>query len=761
MQLRRSIAIPFVGILILLIVGTLAASYRISSQSLLSGLEHKEQERLHSIHLNITTIITHQAEEITALAKLATATSKVQTIVTGQGQSVVQSTDFTLNGIDELTSSLLVGSYIQIVNKTGRLLHSSRLDGGATYNDRLWGLAEALAGQPSLVAEKTESEWGLRAFAPIYTAGSVNGVVIVGIPLDNSFANNIATETNTRISLLTWERTVASNIEGALPDDIDTSSAWRSTVLEGGEMVFSHDRVQHKAFLYAPLPLGDETFSLVIQSDSSDLFHLLENEKKHLLTAFGWLSLIVICLGGLTFFLILRPLNHLRYRAVLLGRKYGQSEQERSTGGNEITSLIKTFSLMENAITRHSEELTKSELLRTKLEEENRQAQKTRAIGTLAGGIAHDFNNILTAILGFTELAHTNLPSDSPEKKYLEKVLLASHRARNLTRQILLFGRRSNSGNVSIDLRQTISETSKLIRASLPATIAIVENIDPAAGNVLANPTEMAQVVMNLCTNAQQAMARDGGTLKIILSPLKIAAAEPNQQTGLPAGDYVELTVSDTGCGMDLQTKERILEPYFTTRSQEEGAGLGLAIVHGIVMSCNGEIRIESQIGTGSSFHILLPRHDTIPKVIIPQKHQPATGNEQILFVDDEESIRMYAKVALKPLGYEVSLAANARTALEIFSSNPQTFPLVVSDQTMPGGTGIDLALQLQQVNPDIPIILCSGNTSDIDSAMAQARGVKKIISKPFSAQNLARAIREILDHASGDGTQHNAPNNE
>ncbi len=384
------------------------------------------------------------------------------------------------------------------------------------------------------------------------------------------------------------------------------------------------------------------------------------------------------------------------------------------------------------------------------MEKELRQAQKMEAIGTLAGGVAHDFNNILAAILGYTELSLLNLPEDNQARKQLKEVLKAVNRAKELVSQILSFSRQNEQEMKPVEPALIVKEALKLLRASLPATIEMCTNIAVNGANVLADPTQIHQVVMNLCTNAGHAMHADGGTLEVSLINEEVDIDKASHNPNLKPGPYLNLTVKDTGQGIESSIMDHIFEPFFTTKEPGEGTGMGLAVVHGIVQRHGGTISVESEPGKGTIFHVLLPR--LIRRV--PPKGQAdivkyPTGKERILFVDDEETIVDIGRTILKGLGYEVVTKTSSLVALETFKTEADTFDLVITDQTMPKMTGVELAKSCMRIRPDIPMILCSGYSQTITAEEAKMMGIREFIMKPFSIETIAQTVRKVLENES------------
>ncbi|MGZ3647561.1 MAG: PAS domain S-box protein, partial [Syntrophales bacterium] len=384
-----------------------------------------------------------------------------------------------------------------------------------------------------------------------------------------------------------------------------------------------------------------------------------------------------------------------------------------------------------------------------RLERELRQAHKMEAIGTLAGGIAHDFNNILMAIIGYTEMALYKMPEGTtPVRRDLEQVLKAGYRARDLVNQILTFSHQSDQERKVIDIVPTVKEALKLLRSSLPSTIEIRQDIaiPPEKGVILADPTQIHQVLMNLCTNAAHAMRDKGGILSVSLASVEAATYLVSRYPDLKPGPYVRLTVGDTGHGVDPSILERIFDPYFTTKGPGEGTGMGLAVVQGIVKRHGGMITVQSEIGKGTSFHLLFPRieqeiaQEAMVAEVLPR------GRERILFVDDEKPLVDLGKGMLESLGYSVTIKTNSLEALETFRAQPDAFDLTITDVTMPGMTGIELAKELMAIRSDIPIILCTGFSELIDEKHAKEMGIREFVMKPFVIGKHAKAIRKVLE---------------
>jgi signal transduction histidine kinase/CheY-like chemotaxis protein len=380
-----------------------------------------------------------------------------------------------------------------------------------------------------------------------------------------------------------------------------------------------------------------------------------------------------------------------------------------------------------------------------KLEQQLFQSQKMEAIGTLASGIAHDFNNILTAIMGYVELAKMDAGPRSKVRQDLEQALKAAHRAQELIRQILNFSRKADGRSQPLDLKALIKETLKLLRASIPATIEIQQHWDGDCALVMANATQLHQVLMNLCTNASQAMGDRGGRLTVRLNKRILIGASAVGQ-GVNPGRYLELTVTDTGPGIQPEFREQIFDPYFTTKAEGEGTGLGLAVARSIVKNHGGAIEVLDRPGQGASFRVLLPATTAVPECDHYEENDWPKGSESILFVDDEPAIASWGQQMLNRLGYNVISFNRSDDALDAFRKEPHRFDLVVTDVVMPHMTGDLLASQILSIRPDMPIIMFTGYSDKAKGKNSIHEGVKVLLSKPLATAELARAIRQVLD---------------
>jgi PAS domain S-box-containing protein len=385
------------------------------------------------------------------------------------------------------------------------------------------------------------------------------------------------------------------------------------------------------------------------------------------------------------------------------------------------------------------------------LERQVRQSQKMEALGTLAGGITHDFNNILGAIIINSELALLDLETQSPIRRPLSLVLQAANRGKELVKQIITFSRQREWERRPIEVGSVVREAVKFLSATLPKNVVLKESISPDSGTILGDPSQVHQIVVNLSSNAALAMQERGGTLTVRVEPVTIDTNMIIRHPELSLGRYVLLTVADTGCGMTREVMERIYEPFFTTRPRGQGSGLGLPVVHGITRAYNGLVTVTSEVGRGSVFRVFLPTIEARPEEVGEEGGlEPAGQSARILLVEDETAQRSSLTRSLKKLGFNVTARASGRAALAVFRKDPKAVDLVITDQLMPGMTGLELAGALAKIRPDLPIILCTGFSEQVDSGTVGQNGVRDLIMKPFTLQDITRLIAKALKDKGG-----------
>jgi signal transduction histidine kinase/ActR/RegA family two-component response regulator len=388
---------------------------------------------------------------------------------------------------------------------------------------------------------------------------------------------------------------------------------------------------------------------------------------------------------------------------------------------------------------------------RKQLEDNLQQSQKMEAVGTLSGGIAHNFNNILGSIMGYTELVideiPENLQEDSLIRQNLNEVMKASRRASDLVRQILSFSRKSVGDKRPLNMNLVLNDAMKMLRSTIRTAIDIRQNISCPLDTVTGNKVEINQVIINLCINAEQAMLETGGVIEVSLENIDLKPEEVTKyRDDIQPGTYVQLTVSDTGPGIDRKIIDKVFEPFFTTKDVGKGTGMGLSAVHGIVTNYNGTITVESEPGKGTTFKVLFPVSQEKVETEVKAEEPLPTGTEHILFVDDEESFADMGKQLMERLGYKVTVKLNGNEALEAFRSKPDKFDLVIADYDMPKMTGDVLTKELLNIREDIPVIISTGYGHLITDGEIETKGVKVFIMKPFDMRQIAKTIRDVLD---------------
>ena len=471
------------------------------------------------------------------------------------------------------------------------------------------------------------------------------------------------------------------------------------------------------------------------------------DRKRTLIIKSGVIGFLFWISGTLFIFLVVKKMTYPLRELTRAVKRLGNEKEVPSisvSSTDEVGKLAAAF----NSLT---EKLAKREKEKNLLEEQLRHAQKIEAVGTLAGGIAHDFNNILTIMMGYAELSLHGNPDANRLQTNMNEILGAGERARDLINQILTFSRQGEQQRKPIRLRPIVKEVIKMLRASLPTTIEIRHRIDGARATVMSDPTQIHQVLMNLCTNAGHAMRQNGGTLTIELTDIEMTSETTARQLGMKAGLFQRLTVSDTGEGMPPEIKNRIFEPFYTTKGPGQGTGMGLAVLHGIVKSHGGAIQVDSEPGSGTTFHVFLPALLHQVKDMPTDNRPLPLGHEHILFVDDEEALAMMGKQLLEGLGYEVTIRTSSIEALAAFRSTPNRYDLLITDMTMPNMTGDKLTREILKIRPNMPVILCTGFSELITEQSALSIGIQKYLMKPIIRRNIAEAVREVLDEGRND----------
>jgi signal transduction histidine kinase len=495
----------------------------------------------------------------------------------------------------------------------------------------------------------------------------------------------------------------------------------------------------------AELLLKSDTFDIVItdymlgNGTGLDLFESFQDMPIIVVTGTGNEEVAVTAMKrGAYDYLIKDPQGY--YLTILpvtveKALKHKEAENELARYRKDLERLVK----------KRTRELEKVIEERKKAEIQLRQAQKMEAIGTLAGGIAHDFNNILSSILGFTELAQMRVPEDHEIQSDLAQIFNAGNRAKDLVQQILTFSRKTDQESKPVQVDLIVMEALKLLRASIPTTIDIQQRVE-SKSLVMGDPTQIHQVLMNLCTNAAHAMQEADGTLSVDLSDTEIDHLFARKHPGMEPGPHLKLSVGDTGCGIPEDVLHRVFDPFFTTKTLGEGTGMGLSVVHGIVTSHKGAITVYSEPDKGSTFTLFFPVIKPLQSLGGKAERPVLEGTERILFVDDESTIVELSQRILESLGYTVVTCSDGMKALELITNDPRGFDLVITDMTMPHMTGDILAREVLKIRSDLPIILCTGFSARINEKEAIELGIRAFVSKPILRSDLAETVRSVLD---------------
>ena len=447
--------------------------------------------------------------------------------------------------------------------------------------------------------------------------------------------------------------------------------------------------------------------------------------------------LILILIASISFFSLLIIIFLVKYTS--------QVQNVVESIFNELSGEVNRRKKSESELDSYSKNLEKIVETRTK---ELYQLQKMEVIGRLAGGIAHDFNNILAIMSNYLHLTKKNLSDIDKSSHYIEEITRAVSRAKILIKQMLAFSRQTHSSPENIRPQEVVREVASMLRSTFPSTIKIVEEVEESTKLIYSDSTQFHQIIMNLCTNAYQAMKNEQGVLTIGVRNLVLSMDTSIDNKKLIAGDYVELTIKDTGPGINEQILDHIFDPFFTTKEAGEGTGLGLSIVHSLVDMYSGYITVSNNSDGGATFRILFPAAETHVDNNLKHIDTDIKGEEHILLVDDEEGITTAFKLSLESLGYRVTAVNRGTSALEMVKKNPNEFDILITDQTMPDLTGSELSKVVLELNPDLPIILCTGYSSSIDEKSAREIGINEFVFKPLYPEEIATLIRKTLDHS-------------
>jgi signal transduction histidine kinase/ActR/RegA family two-component response regulator len=615
-------------------------------------------------------------------------------------------------------------------------------------------IRRALSGEPDVDTINVGRRLYDVVSIPASVGGNVIGAVTVGIELGTAVAQELKQLTHSEIVLLVKDQIVVSTLPASELAAIVSTPQHEMT----GRAEPSPRRRSRRA---NTIVLADEHYMYLTgqlggDQEQSDLGYIIlssyENPLRSLRATqqnFLWLQLSGILISTVFVWLLVRrvtnPLRQLRDTAEAVGRG-DFSRRVEVHSRDECGELAGVFNQMTTNLNISREQLQQTVETLQATQAQLIQSEKLRAIGTLAGGLAHDFNNILGAILGFGELVLEDIPAGSRTARNMRQVVKAGGRAKELVRQILAFSRQSEPQRATVKLSSMIEETLKLLRATIPVRIQIESRINAGNDTVVADSTQLHQVLMNLGTNASHAMREQNGTLTVTLDDFVVSQGGDPEIPQLQPGPYLRLAVSDTGHGMEPAVMERIFEPFFTTKPVGEGTGLGLSVVHGIIKSHGGDITVSSQPGKGTTFAIFLPRNESNADPVAETEEPLHGSRERILVVDDEEPLANMMQQKLTRLGYEVVAHIDSVAALKEFQSAPQRFDLVITDQSMPRLTGADLAREITRLRENTPIILCSGSGQALIRWESLRPTVRDCVLKPVNFGELSRSIRRVLE---------------
>lgn len=503
--------------------------------------------------------------------------------------------------------------------------------------------------------------------------------------------------------------------------------------------------MQKERTVAAPIHIAEQTAGTYqIEMTLEDMDRSIQTAvTRSVLSYSAVLVFFVFVLIGALRLIITSPVHGLSSAAGRLAADLKKSHQQIET---QRVALEKELTERENVEARLRESQEKYHSEQRNLKAQLMQAQKMESMGALAAGIAHDFNNILTPIISQSALALMDDGIDSTIQNSLQEVMKAGLRAKGLVKQILAFSHQTDQQPIPLKITPITREALKLLRASLPTNIEIRVNLTDGFDTVIADPTQIHQILINLCTNAAYSMRDKKGILEVGLTDIQADSDFTAKHSELEPGPYLKLAVSDTGHGIAPEVMDRIFEPFFTTKGRGEGTGMGLAVIHGIIKECGGIITVDTELGKGTTFNVFLPLVEAVISEKIESDTQLPSGNERVLVVDDEAGTVNTLRDMLEWLGYQVLDKTSSQDALEVFGAEPDRFDLVLTDQAMPNMTGMELAKMLKSIRSDIPIVLCTGFSETVNKESVKAMGISEFLLKPVEIDELAQVIRKVLD---------------
>ncbi|GAB4240056.1 MAG: hypothetical protein OHK0028_18130 [Deltaproteobacteria bacterium] len=746
MRWKNSLAVPIVALLLALAVGMLLAGYVINDRVFYTALEEREKDKANSIRFAVRSIIDAEVRKLSTLSSLLKSDDGL-----AAGIAHYRRTGGDLRPLKSAMDDLYwrIDTQVFVVTDTdGVVLYRANEPRKRGDRHQVWGFEEAVSGTDVIGASEGPNGWAVRAVAPLRAGNRIAGVLILGTRLDDAFASKISRETGARISFANLNGVMSrGGRSDSRPPDL---SLVRTSLLEQVP-IFRMDLGAYKATQYNPIKVIDETFCLIIETDMGVVHGMLHRNRVKLAETGALLLGLVLLLGLTATVLLVRPLKKLQAETREVVSEFTGEELPRDRDGNEIDTLASAFRRMVGAIREHIQARERAEADLRQSGEQLRHAQKMEAIGRLAGGVAHDFNNLLTVINGYSEVLLNRLGEADPARREVGEIRRAGERAAALTRQLLAFSRKQVMQLRPVDLNEVVSGLGSMLRRLIGEDIDLATTLGAGLWTVTADPHQVEQVVLNLAVNARDAMPSGG---KLSLSTANATFETPDERDGVtvPAGRYVRLEVSDTGCGMDAATKARVFEPFFTTKEAGKGTGLGLSMVHGIVMQTGGHVRIGSVPGMGTTIEIYFPVADapvaepgkTAGSPAVPREE--GSAGETLLVVEDEESVRELVLEGLGRNGYSILAAGSGPEAIALAERHEGKIDLLLTDLVMPGMNGMDLARHLAARNPGMRVLCMSGHSEEAIGRFHEMGSGATFLQKPVTPSLLARKVREILD---------------
>ncbi len=746
MRWRKSLAVPIVGLLLVVAFSMLLVGYYINERVFYSALEERERDKANSIRFATRSIIDAEIRKVSTLSKV---------LKVNEGLSAGLADYHRTGGDIRRLKSAMDDLYWQLDTQ---IFLVTDVDGIVLYRaneplrrgDRhvLWGFDEAASGTDVIAASEGPKGWAVRAMVPLRSGNRIAGVLFLGVRLDDIFAKKISRETAARISFANLNGVVTGSSHGNGPG-YDPAMI-RLSLLEQTP-TFLMDLDGYRAIQFSPLKVVDETFCLIIETDLGIVRGMLHRNRMELAKTGALILVCVLLLGIVATVLLVRPLKRLQQEAQGVVREFTGQELPLDAGGNEIRTLSAATHRMVEAIKTHIDERGKAEQALRRSEEQLRQSHKMEAVGRLAGGIAHDFNNLLTVVNGYSEVLLRRLGKTDPARREVGEIHKAGERATTLTRQLLAFSRRQVLKPQAIRLNDIVTNLGAMLRRIIGEDIDLSTTLCAGLWTVLADPNQVEQAVLNLAVNARDAMP-SGGRLSLSTANVSLDAPDDLDGITIPAGRYVRLEIADTGCGMDAGTIAHIFEPFFTTKEHGKGTGLGLAMVHGIVLQSGGRIRVRSAPGKGTTFGIYFPtaegealEPDGVP-ALAAESAGTSGGTERVLVVEDEDLVRELVREGLQKDGYSILSASNGREALAIAGGYEGPIDLLLTDLVMPGMNGMELAQRLMPLRPEMRVLYMSGYSEEAISRFGVVEDGATFLQKPITLSLLSRKVREILD---------------